>query len=64
MSFMLTHPDSSASIEVEASQVPLYLAQGWETKPGAATPENPDEGPQTTVLADAAPAEASPEGKK
>lgn len=55
MSFTLTHPDTSAEIEVEAVQVPLYLAQGWETKPGAATPEIPSQAPVVTVLDEAAP---------
>jgi hypothetical protein len=57
MSFKLTHPDSSQEIEVDAKQVPLYLAQGWETKPGAKAPEIPDQAPVVTVLAEAAPAE-------
>lgn len=57
MSFNLTHPDSSAEISVEAVQVPLYIAQGWVTKPGAKTPESPDPGPQVTVLADVPPAD-------
>jgi hypothetical protein len=35
MSYKLTHPDSDLEIEREADQVPTYVAQGWETKPGA-----------------------------
>lgn len=57
MPYTLTHPDSPNEIEVETDQVPLYLAQGWQTKPSAATPEDPDQGPVVTVLSDAAPAE-------
>lgn len=55
MAFHLTHPDSKQEIEVEANQVPLYLAQGWETKPSAPTPEIPEQAPIVTVLADVAP---------
>jgi hypothetical protein len=57
MPFTLTHPDSSSEIEVEAAQVPLYLQQGWQTKPNATPPVDPDPGPQVTVLADTPPAE-------
>ena len=57
MPYTLTHPDSANEIEVETDQVPLYLAQGWQTKTGATTPEIPDPGPVVTVLSDAAPAD-------
>lgn len=43
MAFHLTHPDTGQEIEVEAPEVPMYLSQGWETKPTAATPPIPDE---------------------
>lgn len=43
MSYTLTHPESDQSIEVEAPQVPMYLTQGWQTKPGARLPDNPEE---------------------
>lgn len=55
MAFNLTHPDSESEIEVEAAQVPLYLAQGWQTKPGATPPESPDQIP-AAVPPDVAPA--------
>jgi hypothetical protein len=35
MAYKLTHPDSGQEIEVEAEQVPIYTAQGWQTKPHA-----------------------------
>lgn len=38
MSYKLTHPDSDQTIDVETEQVPLYLAQGWQTSPHAAPP--------------------------
>lgn len=38
MAYRLTHPDSKQEIEVDAEQVPLYAAQGWQTKPGATPP--------------------------
>lgn len=41
MSYHLTHPDSDQEIEVETEQVPIYLSQGWETKPGAKPPADP-----------------------
>ncbi len=41
MAYTLNHPDSDQSIEVEVGQVPMYLTQGWETKPGA-NPVDPD----------------------
>lgn len=42
MSYKLTHPDSNQEIEREADQVPAYVSQGWETKPGAKLPAEPD----------------------
>lgn len=39
MAYKLTHPDSDLTIESEAEQVPMYLSQGWETRPGAKPPE-------------------------
>lgn len=42
MAFKLTHPDTTQEIEVEASQVPIYLGQGWVTKPTAPPVEVPD----------------------
>lgn len=50
MSYTLSHPDGSAEIEVEAEQVPLFQAQGWQTKPGATPVEQPDQGPVVTDL--------------
>ena len=41
MAYKLTHPDSDQTIEVETEQVPMYLTQGWETKPGAKPPAEP-----------------------
>ena len=38
MAYHLTHPDSDQEIEVDAEQVSLYAAQGWQTKPGAKPP--------------------------
>lgn len=35
MAYHLTHPDASLEIEREAADVPMYLSQGWQTKPGA-----------------------------
>lgn len=35
MSYKLTHPESGQEIEVDASMVPVYETQGWETKPTA-----------------------------
>jgi hypothetical protein len=35
MAYKLTHPDSDQEIEVDADQVPIYTAQGWQTKPTA-----------------------------
>lgn len=55
MSFSLTHPDSEIEIEVEAVQVPIYLAQGWQAKPGATPPESP-ESVEAAVPPDVAPA--------
>ena len=42
MSYKLTHPDSGQEIEREADQVQTYVSQGWETKPGAKPPAEPD----------------------
>lgn len=41
MAYNLTHPDSTQEIEVDAESVPNYLAQGWQTKPGAREPATP-----------------------
>ena len=35
MSYKMTHPDSDATIEVEADQVANYESQGWSTKANA-----------------------------
>lgn len=40
MAFHLNHPDSKQEIEVDADQVPLYLSQGWHTKPNVKPPES------------------------
>jgi hypothetical protein len=42
MPYHLTHPDSKQEIEVETEQVHIYTSQGWETKPGAKPPAEPD----------------------
>lgn len=42
MAYHLTHPESKQELEVEAEQVPMYLSQGWETKPGAKPVDPPD----------------------
>lgn len=39
MAYTLTHPDSDHEIHVDAEQVPLYVEQGWQTKPSAAPPK-------------------------
>lgn len=39
MAYKLTHPDSDLEIERERDDVPMYLSQGWETKPGVKAPE-------------------------
>lgn len=56
MAYHLTHPDSEQEIEREADQVASYVAQGWETKPGANPP------PSTEVPAD--PAARNTSGKE
>lgn len=38
MAYKMTHPESSAEIEVEADRVQLYVDQGWQTKPTAKVP--------------------------
>lgn len=38
MAYTLTHPDSNQEIKREADQVPMYVSQGWQTKPGAKPP--------------------------
>lgn len=38
MSYKLTHPNSDQEIEVDAEQVSLYTAQGWQTKPNVKPP--------------------------
>lgn len=38
MAYHLTHPDSNQEIEVTADAVPMYLSQGWQTKPTANPP--------------------------
>lgn len=43
MAFKLTHPASGQEIERDADQVPMYLSQGWQTKPQARLPE-PEKG--------------------
>lgn len=42
MPYKLNHPDSDQEIEREADQLDLYLSSGWETKPGAKPPAEPD----------------------
>ncbi len=42
MAYKLTHPDSKQEIEREKDDVPMYVAQGWETKPTVKTPEPPE----------------------
>lgn len=42
MAYHLTHPESGQEIEVESEQVPLYVSQGWQTKPTAKPVESPD----------------------
>lgn len=39
MSYQLTHPETGQEIEVDASMVPTYETQGWETKPTAKAPD-------------------------
>lgn len=41
MAYHLNHPDSDLEIERDAEDVPMYLSQGWKTKPGA-KPVDPD----------------------
>lgn len=43
MAYHLTHPDSKQEVECEAEQVAMYLSQGWQKKPGAKLPNNPEE---------------------
>ena len=38
MAYHLNHPDSEQEIEVESEQVPLYISQGWQTKPTVKPP--------------------------
>ena len=39
MTYKLTHPDDpTATVDVEAEQVSLYTAQGWQTAPTAPPP--------------------------
>lgn len=40
MAFKLTHPDSEQEIEVDRDLVPMYLSQGWKTKPGVKPPSD------------------------
>ncbi len=35
MAYKLTHPETKAEIEVDASAVAMYESQGWETAPTA-----------------------------
>lgn len=42
MAYHLTHPDTDLEIERHADEVPMYLSQGWQTKPGARIPEPVD----------------------
>jgi hypothetical protein len=42
MAYHLTHPDSEQEIEVDREQVPMYLSQGWQTKPTVKPPESED----------------------
>lgn len=39
MAYKLTHPDSDVEIKVDASMVPMYESQGWETAPTAKAPD-------------------------
>jgi len=43
MAYHLTHPDSEQEIERDAADVPMYLSQGWQTKPGAKPVETDSE---------------------
>jgi len=43
MAYHLKHPESDVEIEVEADRVPMYISQGWETKPGVKVPTQGDE---------------------
>lgn len=43
MAYHLTHPESTQELEVDADQVPMYLSQGWETKPGVKPPAQNEE---------------------
>lgn len=39
MAYTLSHPDSDKhTVEADAEQVPMYLSQGWQMKPGASLP--------------------------
>lgn len=38
MAYKMTHPDSKAEIQVDASAVAMYQSQGWETAPTANPP--------------------------
>ncbi len=43
MGYKLTHPDSKAEIEADASAVAMYESQGWETAPNVKSPAEADE---------------------
>ena len=43
MAYKLTHAETGAEIEVDASMVATYATQGWETAPTAKDPEPADE---------------------
>ena len=39
MAYKLTHPKTGQEIERNAEDVPAFLRQGWEMKPGAHLPD-------------------------
>lgn len=41
MAYKLTHPETGAQIEADASMVAMYETQGWEKSPNAKAPEKP-----------------------
>lgn len=43
VAYTLNHPDSDHTVDADAEQVPMYLSQGWQMKPGASLPNTPKE---------------------
>ncbi len=43
MAYKLTHPETGAEIEADATAVAMYESQGWETAPNVKSPAEVDE---------------------